>query len=55
MDVSRRKGREIERTRRLSDAEAKAQYYNNLGADALIAKDLGLAYAYFRKGLENRP
>jgi len=53
VDVSRRKGREIERARRLSDAEAQAQYYNNLGADALIANDLALAYAYFRKGLEN--
>jgi len=52
VDVSRRKGREIERTRRLSDNEALAQYYNNLGADALIAQDIALAYAYFRKGLE---
>lgn len=53
VDVSRRKGREIEQARRLSDAEAQAQYYNNLGADALIANNLALAYAYFRKGLEN--
>ena len=52
VDVSRRKPREIERTRRLSDAEANAQYYNNLGADALIAQDIGLAYAYFSKALE---
>jgi tetratricopeptide (TPR) repeat protein len=52
VDVSRRKTREIERTRRLSDAEADAQYYNNLGADALIAQDIGLAYAYFSKALE---
>jgi tetratricopeptide (TPR) repeat protein len=52
VDVSRRKTREIERTRRLSDAEANAQYYNNLGADALIAQDIGLAYAYFSKALE---
>jgi tetratricopeptide (TPR) repeat protein len=52
VDVSRRKGREIERTRRISDTEALAQYYNNLGADALIAQDIALAYAYFRKGLK---
>ncbi len=52
VDVSRRKTREVERTRRLSDAEAKAQYYNNLGAEALIAQDIALAYAYFGKALE---
>jgi tetratricopeptide (TPR) repeat protein len=52
VDVSRRKGREMELTRRLSDEEAKAQYYNNLGADALIEGDIALAYAYFHKGLE---
>lgn len=52
VDVSRRKGREIERTRRLRDQEAKAQYYNNLGADALIAQDIALAFAYFSKALE---
>ena len=55
MDVSRRKSREIEQTRRLSDSEAEAQYYNNLGADALIEGDTALAYAYFRKGLETHP
>jgi Flp pilus assembly protein TadD len=52
VDVSRRKTREVEQTRRLSDTEADAQYYNNLGVDALIEQDIALAYAYFRKGLE---
>lgn len=52
VDVSGRIVREIERTRRLSDTEAQAQFYSNLGVDALIAKDIALAYAYFRKGLE---
>lgn len=52
VDVSGRVTREIERTRRLNDAEAEAQYYNNLGVDALIQKDIAQAYAYFRKGLE---
>ena len=52
VDVSGRVGREIDRTRRLSDAEAKAQFYNNLAVDGLIEKDLALAYAYFHKALE---
>ena len=55
VDVSRRTSQEIEQTRRLSDSEAEAQYYNNLGADALIEGDTALAYAYFRKGLETIP
>ena len=55
VDVSRRISQEIEQTRRLSDSEAEAQYYNNLGADALIEGDTALAYAYFRKGLETIP
>jgi lipoprotein NlpI len=54
VDISRRKTREIERTRRLSDEEARAQYFNNLGADALIAQDIALAYGYFRKALETQ-
>jgi len=55
IDVSRRQtsGRDI--IRQLSDREALAQYYNNLGADALVREDLGLAYAYFVKALEVRP
>lgn len=55
IDVSRRKtsGREI--IRPLSDNEAQAQYYNNLGADALVREDLGLAYANFARALEVQP
>ncbi len=55
IDVSRRQssGREI--LRQLSDRDAEAQYYNNLGVDALVQDDLGLAYAYFAKALEVRP
>jgi Flp pilus assembly protein TadD len=55
IDVSRREtsGRDI--IRQLSDREALAQYYNNLGADALVREELGLAYAYFVKALEVRP
>jgi tetratricopeptide (TPR) repeat protein len=55
VDVSRRKPERLEVARKLRDSEAKAQYYNNLGADALIVNDLPRAYAYFRKALETQP
>jgi tetratricopeptide (TPR) repeat protein len=55
IDVSRRKPEPYEQTRRLSDREATAQYYNNLGVDALVAEDLALAYAYFARALETQP
>jgi tetratricopeptide (TPR) repeat protein len=55
IDVSRRKKTALEETRRMSDEEALAQYYNNLGAEALLAKELPTAHAYFRKALEARP
>ena len=55
IDVSRREtsGRDI--IRPLSDREAEAQYYNNLGADALVREELGLAYVLFAKALEVQP
>ena len=52
IDVSRRQKQSLEATRRMSDEEALAQYYNNLGADALVNGDLPLAHAYFSKALE---
>ena len=55
IDVSRREPEAGERTRRLSDGEAKAQYFNNLGVDALVEGDLGRAYAYFTRALETQP
>lgn len=55
IDVSRRKSTPDEQSRRLSDREAEAQYYNNLGVDALVEGDLPLAYAYFAKALETLP
>lgn len=55
VDVSRRRERIGERSRRLGDDEATAQFYNNLGANALVAEDLAMAYAYFRKALDARP
>jgi tetratricopeptide (TPR) repeat protein len=55
IDVSRRKPKRHEPVRRLSDLEAKAQYYNNLGADALIDQDLSRAFAWLVKALETWP
>lgn len=52
VDVSRREPREGELVQRLSDRDAEAHFYNNLGADALVANDLSMAYAYFRKALQ---
>jgi tetratricopeptide (TPR) repeat protein len=55
VDVSGRVEREGERSRKISDQEAEAQFYNNLGANALVAEDLAMAYAYFRKADETMP
>ena len=55
IDVSRRRPREGERHRKISDHEAQAQFYNNLGANALVANDLPMAYAYFRKAEQTLP
>ena len=49
IDVSRRRARDGEMSRKVSDREAEAQFYNNLGAAALVANDLAMAHAYFRK------
>ena len=55
IDVSRRKTEPYEEVRRLSDQEAEAQFYNNLGVDALIDNDLATAYAYLKTALETQP
>jgi len=55
IDVSRRKQQQNDVARRLGDVEAEAQYYNNLGADALIVNDHARAYAYFKKALNTDP
>jgi len=55
LDVSRRKTSPNEVIRPLSDREAKAQYYNNLGADALVRENLRLAYANFVTALQIQP
>jgi Flp pilus assembly protein TadD len=55
VDVSRRQELANDVARRMDDSEAAAQYFNNLGADALIENDLARAYAYFRKALSSHP
>jgi tetratricopeptide (TPR) repeat protein len=54
IDVSRREPQGFERTRKLSDREAAAQFYNNLGVDALVQNDLATAHAWFSKSLETQ-
>ena len=41
--------------RRISDRDALAQHYNNLGAEALIDEDLARAYGYYAKAIETAP
>jgi len=41
--------------RRIEDSVVLAQFYNNLGAEALTEGDLGLAYAYFTKAIDTEP
>jgi tetratricopeptide (TPR) repeat protein len=55
VDVTGAKRTEWVRIRKLSDAEAEAQYYNNHGADALVKNDLARAYAYLVKAIRIAP
>ena len=55
VDVSGAKRAKWVRIRRLSDAEAEAQYYNNYGADALVENDLATAFAYLVKAIRTAP
>lgn len=55
VDVSGRGRAKWERIRKISDAEAEAQFYNNHGADALVKKDLARAYANLVKALQIAP
>ena len=55
VDVSRKFRNEEVLSRKISDKEALAQFYNNLGADALVEKQLAKAYAYFVKAIETDP
>ena len=55
VDVTGAKRTEWVRIRKLSDAEAEAQYYNNHGADALVKSDLARAFAYLVKAIRIAP
>jgi tetratricopeptide (TPR) repeat protein len=55
VDISGREAASTRKIKRISDAEALAQYYNNLGADALLNENLALAYAYFVKAVNTMP
>ena len=55
LDVSGLKQSNFKRVRKLRDAEAKAQYFNNLGADALFDNDLPRAWAYFAESIRTEP
>lgn len=55
VDVSGQEMTDNRRARRLTDAEALALYLNNLGAEALLARDLPRAYAYLHKAIGVAP
>jgi Flp pilus assembly protein TadD len=55
IDVSKNYREEETTSRIISDQEALAQFYNNLGVDALIENQLPVAYAYFVKAIETHP
>lgn len=55
VDVSGQANTPTRHQRLLRDEEAHAQYFNNLGAEALTAEDLGRAFAYFAKAIEIAP
>jgi tetratricopeptide (TPR) repeat protein len=55
VDISRENVSSSRRVRRISDQEALAQHYNNLGADALTEEDLARAYAYYAKAIATMP
>ena len=55
VDVSGQPAVAASKIKRISDAEVLAQYYNNMGADALTADNLPLAHAYFAKAIETGP
>lgn len=55
VDVSGRNTGPSQLHRRIPDHVVLAQYYNNIGADALTRNELGEAYAYIRKAIETEP
>ncbi len=55
VDVSGRATARSRLERRIPDEVVVAQYYNNLGAEALTQGDLGKAFAYISKAIEIEP
>jgi len=55
VDVSGMRAHPGDQRRPLPDREALALYYNNLGAESLLASDLPEAYEWFHKALEAAP
>ncbi len=55
VDVSGLRIRPQAARRLLTDAEAEALHYNNLGAEALLRDELPTAWAYFSKAIETAP
>jgi tetratricopeptide (TPR) repeat protein len=55
IDVSGMDNSRYRLQRRIKDSVVLAQYYNNLGAEALTEADLGRAFAYFTKAIETEP
>jgi len=55
IDVSGMDNSRSRMQRRITDSVVLAQYYNNLGAEALTDGDLATAYAWFTKAIETEP
>ena len=55
VDVSGTEASRHTRRKILSDRDAKAMYFNNLGAAALIENDLATAYAFMVKAIDTAP
>ncbi len=51
VDISGQKRAEFDLVSPMSDLEARAQYFNNLGVDGLLREDLPQAYANFHRAL----
>ena len=55
VDVAQGSVNTVGQARSLSDKTGATHYYNNLGVEALLDDDLGRAFGYFARGLENDP
>ena len=55
VDTSGQKFKPDDRRRFMNDREARALYYSNLGAEALLDNELHRAYAYLTRAIETAP